>query len=46
MAKGQKKNSREAKKPKASKNAAPLSSSQIVPNQTRALPTKGGGKKG
>ena len=44
MAKGQKRNSREAKKPKATKVASAAASSLVVPKQSRPLPSKGQGK--
>ncbi len=44
MAKGQKRNSREAKKPKATKVAPAAASSPVAPKQTRPLPSKGHGK--
>ena len=44
MAKGQQRNGREAKKPKATKVAPAAASSMVVPKQTRPLPSKGQGK--
>ena len=44
MAKGQQRNGREAKKPKATKVTPAATSSLVVPKQTRPIPGKGQGK--
>lgn len=44
MAKGQKKSSREAKKPKANKVAVVSPSSLVASRMAKPLPTKGAGK--